>query len=149
VRVWVEDFKYHLAMAMRAVGIGVVAVAWASALASEAQQVSDTRAYFEVGAACVGLVLIWAATRLPPSWTATDLLKPLQRDITAVARERSGTDARLQDQYEAALRALATRRIRGGANIPRDRRAWLRALSSMAEANQAGDQLEVSQPRDA
>src|SRR5262252_5034982 len=105
-------------MAMRAVGVGLVAVAWASALASEAQQVNDTRAYTEVAAACVTLLIVHLLTRLPPSWTVTDLLKPLDRDIVAVARERSGGDPQLQADYVAAIRALATTRIRNGANVP-------------------------------
>jgi hypothetical protein len=136
VRVWVEDVKYHVVVALRAVGIGVIIVAWASALASEAQQVSDTRAYVEVAAAVIGLIAVHALTHLPPSWTVTDLLKPLERDITAIARERARGDARVQMHYIGALRALATERVRGGANIPRDRRGWLRGLLRLAEADQ-------------
>ena len=149
MRLWLEDFKYHLAMAMRAVGVGLIAVAWASALASEAQQVNDTRAYAEVAAVCVSLLIVHLLTQLPPSWTVKDLLKPLDRDIVAVARERSDGDAQRQAEYVAAIRALATERIRHGANVPRDRRAWVRGLSRLAEANQARDQLEVGQPSDA
>lgn len=137
MRVWVEDLKYQLAMAMRAVGIGVIVVAWASALASEAQQVTDTRAYAQVAAVVVSLIVVHALTNLPPSWTATDLLEPMERDLVAVARERSGGNAALQGEYVAALRHLATERIRAGANLPRDRRAWLRALLRLAEADQA------------
>ena len=149
MRVWVEDFKYHLAMALRAVGIGIAAVAWASALASEAQQVSDTRAYAEVAAACVCLLIVHLFTHLPPSWTVSDLLKPLDRDIVAVARERSGGDAQLQAEYVAAIRALATERIRNGASVPRDRRGWVRGLSRLAEADKARDELQVGEARDA
>ena len=148
MRVWLEDFKYHLTMALRAVGLGLIAVAWASALASEAQQVNDTRAYVEVAVACLTLLIVHLLTRLPPSWTVTELLKPLDRDIQAVARERSGGDPRRQAEYAAAIRALATARIRNGANVPRDRRGWVRQLLRLAEANQARDQLEVGQPGD-
>ena len=126
-----EDLKYHVVMALRAVGLGVVIVAWASALASEAQQISDTRAYVEVGAAVVGLLVVHILTRLPPSWTVTDLLERLERDMAVVAREYA-TDV-------STVRALATQRVRGGANIPRDRRAWLRALLRLAQADQARD----------
>ena len=139
MRVWVEDLKYDLIMALRAVGIGLIIVAWASALASEAQQVSDTRAYAEVGAAVIGLIAVHVLTHLPPSWTVTDLLKPMERDVTAVAREHARGDAGTQARYVAVLRAAATKRIRDGANIPRDRRAWLRALLRLAEADQARD----------
>jgi hypothetical protein len=137
MRVWVEDLRYHFAMALRAVGIGIVAVAWASTLSSEAQQASDLRAYLEVGAAVVSVLIAQLLTALPPSATITDLLRPMQRDINFVARERAGGDAQLQAQYVAAISALAAERIRAGANIPRDRRRWLRTLSDLADAHQA------------
>jgi hypothetical protein len=136
MRVWLIDFQFHLTMALRAVGVGLIAVAWASALTSEAQQVSDTRAYIQVAAAVASLVVVALLTHLPPSWTGSDLLKPLERDITVVARERAGGDAERQAEYAAALRELATERIRNGANVPRDRRAWLRALLRLAESDQ-------------
>jgi hypothetical protein len=139
VRVWVEDLKYHFVMALRAVGIGIIVVAWASALASEAQQVTDVRAYLEIASACVGLLAVQLLTQLPPSWTVKDLLKPMERDIVVVSRERSNGDARVQAEYAAAIRELATERIRGGVNVPRDRRAWLRGLSRLAETDQTRD----------
>jgi hypothetical protein len=121
---------------MRAVFIGIVVVAWASALASEAQQITDTRAYIEVAAAITALVVVHIVTRSPPSLTLTELLKPLERDILALAREKT-RDATLQTEYASAIRAAAAKRIREGANVPRDRRAWLRALSRLAETDQA------------
>jgi len=57
--------------------------------------------------------------------------------LNAVARERAGGDARLQAEYVSAITALATERLRQGANIPRDRRRWLRMLSDMADTHQA------------
>jgi hypothetical protein len=136
VRVWVEDLRYHFAVALRAVGIGIVAVAWASALSSEAQQGSDPRAYFEVASAVISVLVAQILTALPPSATITDLLQPMQRDISAVARERAGGDIELQAEYRAAITALATQRLREGANIPRDRRRWLRTLSHLADSDQ-------------
>jgi hypothetical protein len=137
MRVWLTDFQFHLTMAARAVGVGLVAVAWASALTSEAQQISDTRAYIQVAAAVASLVVVALVTPLPPSWTGSQLLKPLERDITAVARERADGDPARQAEYTAAIRRLAIERIRDGANVPRDRRAWVRALSRLAESDQA------------
>jgi hypothetical protein len=137
MRVWLADFQFHLTMAARAVGVGLVAVAWASALTSEAQQISDTRAYLQVVAAVASLVVVALVTPLPPSWTGSDLLKPLERDIFAVARERADGDPVRQAEYAAAIRTLAIERIRDGANVPRDRRAWIRALSRLAESDQA------------
>ncbi len=137
MRVWVEDFRYSFAVALRAVGVGIVSVAWASALSSEAQQASDPRAYMELAALVVSLVVVHVLAALPPSATITDLLKPMERDITAVARERAAGDTSRQAEYATAITALATERLRHGANIPRDRRRWLRALSRLADADQA------------
>lgn len=145
MRIWVEDLKYHVAMAMRAVGLGVVVVAWASALASEAQQVSDLRSYAEVAAAVVTVLAIQALTLLPPSARVVDLLKALERDITAVARERSSGDKSRAEDWSERIREQAARRIRAGANVPRDRRRWLRALSRLAEVDEAGHQFEMNQ----
>jgi hypothetical protein len=110
VRVWVEDLHYHFAMALRAVGIGIVAVAWASALSSEAQQGSDQRAYFVVVAAVASVLIAQVLTALPPSARPEALLRPLRRDIDAVARERAAGDAKLQAEYAAAIAALAADR---------------------------------------
>ena len=131
MRIWVEDLKYHMVMAFRAVGLGLIAVAWASALSSEAQQFSDTRAYIQVAVAVGCVLVVHLLTHLPPSWTVNELLDGMRRDISVIAREQSIP--------EAALRAAAKARIRRGANIPRDRRAWLRGLSRLAESNQARD----------
>jgi hypothetical protein len=148
VRVWVEDFRFHVAMALRAVGLGIVVIAWAAVLGSEAQQGSDQRAYAEVGAAVLSLLVVHWLTALPPSATVTDLLRPLERDILAVARERARGDAALQAAYVAAVTELARERIRRGANVPRDRRAWVRALLRLAEANQACHELDVDHAGD-
>jgi hypothetical protein len=136
VRVWVEDVRYDLAMALRAVGVGIVAVAWASALGSEAQQSSDIRSYAEVAAIVVSVLIVQLLTWLPPSATVRDLLKPMERDIVAVARERAYGDAELLQLYIARITAMATVRIRQGANVPRDRRAWLRGLLRLAELDE-------------
>jgi len=136
MRVWVQDVKYHFAMALRAVGVGIVVVGFASTLGSEAQQVTDVRAYGEVGAAVLALLVIHLFTAMPPSWTVTDLLKPMQRDVVAVARERANGDPARQAAYVESINALAAERIRNGSNIPRDRRRWLRLLSSLAETDQ-------------
>lgn len=131
--IWVEDLKYHLAMALRAVGIGLAAVAWASVLGSEAQLSADVRAYWQVGAAVVSVCIVQWLTVLPPSTSVVDLLRPFERDILAVARERAGGDAERAQQLTGRITALAAARIRRGGNLPRDRRAWLRALALLVE----------------
>jgi hypothetical protein len=67
MRLWVEDLKFHLARALRVVGIGLVAVAWVSVIGSEAQQSADTRAYAQVIAAVLAVLVTQWFTRLPPS----------------------------------------------------------------------------------
>ena len=132
MRIWLEDLKYDLAMALRAVGVGLGAVAWASVLGSEAQQSADVRAYAEVGAAVLSVCVMQWLTALPPSANVLDLLRPLQRDVLAVARQRTGADAERTEVVAARITELASERIRRGANVPRDRRAWLRLLSRLA-----------------
>ena len=132
MRIWLEDLKYDLAMALRAVGIGLGAVAWASVLGSEAQQSADVRAYAQVGAAVLSVCIVQWLTALPPSANLVDLLRPLEREVLAVARERSGGDAERAEALARRITDLAAERIRGGANVPRDRRAWLRVLARLA-----------------
>src|SRR5205085_8810559 len=64
VRVWVEDLKYHLAVAMRAVGVALAAVAFASALGSEAQQNADIRSYLQVATMVVAVLVAQWLTNL-------------------------------------------------------------------------------------
>ena len=132
MRIWLEDLKYDLAMALRAVGIGLAAVAWASVLGSEAQQSADVRAYAQVGAAVLSVCIVQWLTALPPSANLVDLLRPFERDVLAIARERSGGDAERMQALATRITDLAAGRIRGGANVPRDRRAWLRLLARLA-----------------
>ncbi len=127
--IWVEDLKYHLAMAMRTVGIGLAAVAWASVLGSEAQQSADVRSYAQVGAAVLSVCIAQWLTALPPSTSVAELLLPFERDILTVARERAGGGAERTQLIAGQIKALAAARIRRGGNLPRDRRAWLRALA--------------------
>src|SRR5437868_10924377 len=76
-------------MALRAVGIGLSAVAWASVLGSEAQQSADVRAYLQVGAAVLSVCVVQWLTALPPSANVVDVLRLFQRDILAVADRKS------------------------------------------------------------
>jgi hypothetical protein len=141
VRVWVEDLKFHFAHALRAAGIGLAAVAWASALSSEAQQNVDVRTAVQVASAIVGVCISQWFTGLPPSATLVDLLQPFERDILAVAREQARGDAQRMEFLIARIATLAAVRIRRGANVPvRDRRAWLRALGRLAVLRQAQDE---------
>ena len=131
--IWVEDLKYHLAMALRAVGVGLAAVAWASALGSEAQQNADVRAYAQVGAAVLSVCIVQWLTALPPSTSLAELLRPFERDILAVARERAGGDTERARVLAGQITALAAARVRRTGNVPRDRRAWLRTLAGLVE----------------
>ena len=134
MRVWVEDFQFHLARALRVVGIGLAAVAWASVIGSEAQQTAtaDTRAYAQVVAAIVAVLIAQWFTGLPPSASAVDLIRPLERDILAAARDRAGGDTERMKMLAARIATLAVVRLRRGGELPADRRAWLRVLARLA-----------------
>lgn len=60
-----DDFLLHLAAAARGVGVGLVLVAWASVLGSEARLNSDLLIYLEIGSAVVGIALSQWFTSLP------------------------------------------------------------------------------------
>ena len=138
MRVWLEDFKYHSAMALRAVGVAIAVLASTSALVSEAQQSSDVRTYAAVAAAGLGLLVVHLLTRLPPSATVVDLLRPFERDIVAVAREEAtGDDEDDELRTIARIVAQAVIRIRHGGTLPADRRAWLRTLLHSTEPDEA------------
>jgi hypothetical protein len=132
MRLWVEDFKYQLAMALRVVGVGLAAVAWASVLGSEFQLGPDARTMAQVGAAIVAVLVAQLLAGQPPSATIVDVLRPFERDILAVARERAHGDPDQAEFVAARIASLAAVRIRRGADLPRDRRAWLRALARLA-----------------
>ena len=135
MRLWVEDFSFQLARALRVVGIGLAAVAWASVIGSEAQQTAsaDTRAYAQVVAAIVAVLVGQWFNSLPPSANTVDLIRPFERDILAAARERAGADDEHLHLLAARIATLAVVRIRRGGELPRDRRAWFRALARLAE----------------
>jgi hypothetical protein len=134
MRVWVEDLTFHFACALRAVGIGLAAVAWASALSSEAQQSADIRTWVQVVAAIIGVCIAQWFMGLPPSATVVDLLKPFERDILTVARDQARGDTTRMEFLFARIALLAAVRIRRGGNVPvRDRRAWLRELGQLAD----------------
>jgi hypothetical protein len=135
VPVWVADLKFYLARALRAAGVGLAMVAWASVLLSEAQQAGDLRSYVLVAAAASGVSVAQWFAGLPPSATIVDLLRPLERDIIAAARERAGRDPERLEWLVARIAALAAVRLRRGGTLPLDRRAWLRVLARLADAD--------------
>ena len=132
MRVWVEDFNFHLARALRVVGIALAAVAWASVIGSEAQQSADTRAYGLVVAAVVAEQVAQWFTRLPPSATGVDLIRSFERDILAAARDRAGGDTERMYILAGRIAMLAVVRLRRGGTVPSDRRTWFRALARLA-----------------
>jgi hypothetical protein len=136
MRLWVEDFNHQLARALRAVGIGLAMVAWASVLGSEAQQSADIRSYAQVVAAVLSVAATQWLSALPPSATLVDLLRPFEREIIAAARERAGGDAARLRVLVGRIAVLAAVRIRRAGNVPRDRRTWFRALAQVAAREQ-------------
>jgi hypothetical protein len=132
MRLWLEDLKFQLAVALRAAGIGLASVAWASALASEAQQSSEVRSLALIASAIVGVAICQWFTELPPSATIVGLLRPFERDLITIARERSDGDAERMQMLVTRMATLAAVRIRRGGSVPHDHRAWLRTLARLA-----------------
>ena len=64
---WVEDARFHLLRALRSVGVGLAAAAWASVLSSEAQLGDETRAYVGIGASLVATLISQCVGSRPPS----------------------------------------------------------------------------------
>ena len=131
MRLWVDDLKYYLGRALRAVGVGLAAVAWASVLASEAQQYNDLRWYAMVAVGAIAVLVTHAFSGLPPSARPRDVVRDMERDIQAVAREQAPADPEQQRVEMVRIATLAVERVRAGANVPKDRRAWLSALASL------------------
>jgi hypothetical protein len=121
---------FHLATALRSVGVGLATAAWVSVLTAHIQLPTEARTYAGIGAS----LLAAAATHVlfgtrPPSMTVVELLRPLERDILAVAREHAAGDQEKVRYIAAALTARAAADIRHGRRLPGDRRAWFRALA--------------------
>jgi hypothetical protein len=132
MRVWLEDLKFQLAVALRAAGIGLAAVAWASVLGSEAQQNADVRSFALVASSILGVAICQWFTGLPPSATIVGLLRPFERDIVNIARERAGGDAERLNMLVTRIAIHAAVRVRRGGTVPTDHRAWLRSLARLA-----------------
>lgn len=136
MRLWVDDAMFHLANALRSVGVGLATAAWVSVLTAHVQLPADARTYAGIGASLFAAALthLFFGSQ-PPSMTVVDLLKPMERDMLAVARERSADPEDVQF-VAAALAARAAADIRHGRRVPRDRRAWFRALADSVSARQ-------------
>jgi hypothetical protein len=130
MRIWLEDGTFHMAAALRAVGVGLATAAWMSVLTAHIQLPTDARTYAGIGASLVATALtqILFGSR-PPSMTVVDLLQPIERDILAVARERSAGDPEELRFVAAQVVAQAAGETRHNRRLPHDRRAWLRSLA--------------------
>jgi hypothetical protein len=133
MRVWLDDGMFHLANALRSVGVGLATAAWVSVLTAHVQLPAEARAYAGIGASllAVALTQVFFGSR-PPSMSVVELLRPLERDIVAVARERAAGDPETVRGMAASIAAQAAVCIRQGRRVPHDRRAWLRALAERA-----------------
>jgi hypothetical protein len=132
MQLWIEDVTYYLARALRATGVALAGVAWVSVLGSQLQLTGDNRSYALALAAVLPLVVSHWVAGLPPSMSVVDLLRAMERDIIAAARERAGKDEERLELLVARVAALAAVRIRRGGHLPRERRAWLRVLARLA-----------------
>ncbi len=130
---WAGDLAYYMARALRTVGVGLAAAAWASVLASEAQQYGDLRGYAIVVCAVVGVLVSQWFAGLPPSALPVELVRGYERDIVAVARELARGDHALQHALVLRIATRAVARLREGSNVPKDRRAWFRLLARLPD----------------
>jgi hypothetical protein len=139
---WVIDAQFHLANALRSVGIGLATAAWISVLTAHIQVPGDARAYFGVGAtllATAAAQVFWGTW--PPSQTVVELLRSYERDILFAARELSGGDAEHARLLAARIAVCAAAALRKEQRMPADHRAWFRCLGR--QASEARDQLQV------
>ncbi len=127
--VWIEDAKFLLANAMRSVWLGLVTVAWVSIFTAASGLPGETRTSLLVLAALVGVLAPQVLSGLPPSIAVDGLLRQLEKDILAAARERAGGDLDAANTLAGKIAAEVADRIREGRNLPSDRRAWLRLLA--------------------
>ncbi|HEV7663589.1 MAG TPA: hypothetical protein VGQ62_08650 [Chloroflexota bacterium] len=132
MRLWVDDFKFHLAKGLRCAGIALAAVAWASVLGAEAQQSADVRTLGLTVSAIVAVVIAQLFTGLPPSASVIGIVRSMERDIVTAARERAGGDSQRLQELVARISSVAAVRISRTGKVPSDRRAWLRALAGLA-----------------
>lgn len=133
MRIWLDDGMFHLANALRSVGVGLATAAWTSVLSAHVQLPTDVRTYAGIGLSLFAAALthiVFGAR--PPSMTVVELLKPLERDILAVARERAGGDPETVRFLAATVAAHAAAAVRQGVRVPTDRRVWLRSLAAQA-----------------
>ena len=120
--VWLQDLKFHVAVAIRSVGVGLMAVAWTSSLTAPAPVPADFRVFLILAAALVGIVASQLLTGRPPSLSARVLLQPYEKDLVAVAKAQAPSDPqRLLDAL--ARYVVRTFRVRGA--LPADHRTWL------------------------
>lgn len=139
---WVIDAQFHLANALRSVGVGLATAAWVSVLTAHIQLPGDIRIYVGVGASLLATALaqlLWGGW--PPSRNVADLLRTYERDILAVAREEADNHPLRTRELAVKIAACATAEVRKGRRIPAEQRAWFRCLGR--QAREARDQLQV------
>jgi hypothetical protein len=140
--VWVIDAQFHLANALRSVGVGLATAAWVSVLTAHIQLPGDVRIYVGVGLSLLATALaqlMWG--RSPPSGNIVELLRTYDRDILLAAREASGGNPAHARQIVVWIAVCAAESLRREQRMPADQRAWFRCLGR--QAREARDQLQV------
>jgi hypothetical protein len=135
---WLEDATFHFANALRGVGVALAAVLWASMLSLHLQwPAANQRVYLLLGSLVLGALVTHFFGGLPPSATVVDLLQPHERDMLAAARERAGGDPERMYFLAGRLAVHAAVSVAHGASVPKDRRAWFRALAQRISGREA------------
>ena len=129
---WWEDGRFHLAHAGRAVGLGLVALAWTAVFLSQLRVVGRDRVIVLLAVMLLTVAISQLLARRPPSLTVVDMLSPLDKEMLSVAREQAKSDRAAQQRIVHYLRGYAMQYFAQRGALPRDRQRWFRLLAQRA-----------------
>lgn len=129
---WWEDGRFHLAHAARAVGLGLVALAWTAVFLSQLKVVGTDRYAVLLAVTLAAVAISQLLARRPPSLAVVDMIDPLDKEMRAAARELAKSDRQAQQRIVEQLRTYATRYVAEHGALPRDRQRWFRLLAQRA-----------------
>lgn len=127
---WVIDAEFHLAHALKSVGVGLATAAWVSVLTAHLQLPADWRTYAGIGCSLLATAVAQVFLGRPPSMDLVAVLRPLERDLLAVARELSQGDREAAQVVASKIAMHATTELQRNGTVPRDARAWFRSLAA-------------------
>jgi hypothetical protein len=117
---------------LKSVGVGLATAAWVSVLTAHLQLPTDVRTYAGIGCSLLATAVAQVFLGRPPSMDLLEVLRLLERDLLAVAREFCPTPGDPDAVRVVATRiaAQAATALQHSGRVPRDARAWFRALAA-------------------